>query len=180
MQQAGVPRKILPIQPILSTENDNHMDLYAEALPTNPVEGGPYPEEGSLNDLDMNRNPKGMPRLLYPCTEDYLESVGRYMKRYTSPGRLIPGVTGPNYKRPGRTPGKKEIPNGIPTQTVSRQAQTKTGIRQSLRFSLACTYLYNKRHYVQCGYDHVAMGNLEKVKKQYGAASTRRQVLYML
>lgn len=67
MQQAGVPRKILPIQPILSTENDNNMDLYAEALPTNPVEGGPYPEEGSLNDLDMNRNPKGMPKLLYPC-----------------------------------------------------------------------------------------------------------------
>lgn len=39
------------------------MDLYAEALPedTNPVEGRPYPEEGSWNDLDMNRNPKGMP-----------------------------------------------------------------------------------------------------------------------
>lgn len=139
-----MPRKILPIQPILSTENDNNMDLYAEALPedTNPVEGGPYPEEGSWNDLDMNRNPKGMPRLPYTCTEDYLESVGRYMKRYTSPGRLIPGVTGPNYKRPGRTPGKKFPMVTISTRTVSRQAQTKTGIRQSLRFRLACMYIF--------------------------------------
>lgn len=122
-----MPRKILPIQPILSTENDNNMDLYAKALPedTNPVEGGPYPEEGSWNDLDVNRNPKGMPRLPYKCAEDYLESVGRYMKRYTSPGQLIHGVTDPNYKK-AREDARQEIPNGISTQTVSRQAQTKT------------------------------------------------------
>lgn len=53
----------------------------AETLPgdPNPVEGGgkPYPEAGSWNDLDINRNPKGMPRLPYTCTEEYLESVGR-------------------------------------------------------------------------------------------------------
>lgn len=43
-----------------------------------------------------------------------MESVGRYMKPYTPPERLIPGVTGPDYKRPGRTPGKKEA-LGLPT-----------------------------------------------------------------
>lgn len=99
----------MPIQPGINTDDINNPELYAEALPgdADPEEGGPYPQDGSWNDLDMNRNPKGMPRRPYTCTEEYMKSVGRYMKPYTPSERPVPGVTGPNYKRPGRTPGQK-------------------------------------------------------------------------